>query len=51
MIKQLAKLLPRLRFLAETFGQEGYKRSAYYFAQKNYRDTRRILASLIKGEM
>ena len=51
MIKQLAYLLPRLRFLADTFGQKGYKESAYCFTRKNYKDTRKILAALIKGEM
>ena len=51
MIKQLAYLLPRLRVLAEMFGREDHKGSAYYFTQKNYKDLRKILAALIKGEM
>ena len=50
-IKQLSRLLSRLRFLVDVSGREGYKTSTHYFCRKNYRDTRKILASIIKGEM
>ena len=50
-IKQLSRLLSRLRFLVDVSEREGYKPLAYYFTEQQYKDARKILAGAIKGEM